>query len=272
MMKYRHSIFLFFCVFLSWHTAFAQNSKLLISGSTTIMPIADAAAKRFMEAYPEVNIVIRGGGSDAGISALISKTCDIATSSRAIQPYEKASAQARDVNPVGYIIANDALQVIVNQQNAVKGLTLLQIRKIYSGQLTNWKQVGGADVPITVIARDLASGTMETFNSKVMGDTKVKNTALVLASNIAVLNAVATTAGAIAYVGFGFQNLKVRALAVNGVLPSTQTVKDKTYPLARALYMYTDGKAQGIAAVFIRFLQSPAGQQIVQKQGFLPNP
>jgi len=182
---------------------------------------------------------------------------------------EITAAKSKGINPTAYFIANDAISIVVHNNNKVKNLSIAQIKKIYTGVIKNWKELGGANLPIVVVSRDVASGTFEVFNEKALSGAKVSETAQLLASNIAVISAVANTPGAIGYVGLGYVTDNVNVVMVNNLMPSDTTVKNGTYPLARKLYMYTNGKAKGDAASFISFIQSAEGQKIVKEQGFI---
>jgi len=246
-----------------------KSGQLTCSGSTTVLPIAQAEAEAFMSKHPEVNISIRGGGSGVGVAALISGTTNIANSSRPMKAKEISQAKGKGINPVANIIANDGIAVIVSKTNNLKGLTLSQLKDIYSGKITNWSVLGGKHMPIVVISRDVASGTFEVFNEKVLAGTKVIDSAQMLASNNAIITTVADTPGAIGYVGLGYVNEKVNVLPVDKVVPSKETVKNASYKLSRKLYMYTNGKPAGEAARFIDFILSAEGQKIVEEQGFI---
>lgn len=247
----------------------AKKAQLTVSGSTTVLPIAQAAAEAFMDLHPDVNISVRGGGSGVGIAALQNKTVDIATSSRVMKAKEVTQAKSKGVNPTPYSIAKDGIAIIAHHHNPVKNLTIAQIKGIYTGKIKNWKEVGGPNLPVVVLSRDVASGTFEVFNEKALGGAKVDAGAQLLASNNAIVTTVASTPGAIGYVGLGYVSDTVNVINVNNVMPSEKTIKDGSYPLARKLYMYTNGKATGNVNNFIAYIQSDAGQKIVKEQGFI---
>ncbi|HOH97011.1 MAG TPA: phosphate ABC transporter substrate-binding protein [Candidatus Cloacimonadota bacterium] len=248
---------------------FAQKT-ITCSGSTTVLPIAQAAAEAFMDKYPSVNVSVRGGGSGVGIAALQNGTIQIANSSRMIKSKELSQAKSKGINPTGYAIANDGIAVIVHKNNPVTDLTVKQIQDIYTGKIKNWNQLGGTNLPIVVISRDVASGTFEVFNEKALKGAKVDASAQMLASNNAIVNTVNTTPGAIGYVGLGYVSSDVKIVSVNKIMPSARTVKDASYSLSRKLYMYTNGKATGNIAQFLGFIQGAEGQKIVENQGFIP--
>ena len=239
------------------------------SGSTTVLPIAQAAAEAYMDKHAGVNISVRGGGSGVGIAALQNGTVQIGNSSRKIKSKEMTQAKAKGINPVGYAVANDGIAMVVHASNKTKNLTVKQIQDIYTGKVKNWNQLGGANLPIVIVSRDVASGTFEVFNEKALKGAKVDASAQMLASNNAVVSTVASTPGAIGYAGLGYVTKEVNVVTVNNIMPTEATVKDGSYPLARKLYMYTNGKATGEVGRFISFIQSAEGQKLVEKNGFI---
>ncbi len=271
-MKRITRILLLTCLVLTLIVPISQagEGQLVVQGSTTVLPIAQAAAEVFMQNNSQANISVRGGGSGTGIAALIEGTCDIATASRPMKVKEILLCQKKGISPVPHIVAMDGIAVIVHSSNPVQGLNIEQIKDIYTGEITNWKELGGNDLKIVVISRDSASGTFETFSEIVLGGQKVKPEALAQASNNTVATIVATTKGAIGYVGLGYISNTVKALQVNGVIPEQETVVSGKYPISRPLYMYTDGAPQGVAKDFLEFICSDEGQKIVEEQGFVP--
>jgi phosphate transport system substrate-binding protein len=257
-------------MFLVWSLPAAAATTLVIKGSTTVLPVAQVALEAYMKSHPGVNISLSGGGSGEGIKALIDRSTDIANSSREIKEKETASAKAKGVSPMEHVVAIDAIVPIVNPRNKVNGLTLDQLSQIYQGKITNWKEVGGDNIPIVVVSRDSSSGTYESWGHLVLNGAKVTPKAQLQASSGAVVQTVSKNRYAIGYIGLGYLNRSVKGVSVNGIQASVQTVLAKTYPIARPLYMYTDGQPKGEAAGFIRFVLSPAGQKLVEKEGFVP--
>ena len=261
------------CLSANLIEAMAQKSltkKLAIQGSTTVLPIAQRCAEEFMKEHPEANISVRGGGSGVGIAALIDGTIDIATASRAMKTKELKKARVNGINPVAHVVARDAIAVILHPQNPVNNLTKSQLKAIYTGAISRWNEVGGTSDVIVVVSRDVASGTFEVFNELALDKQRVRPDALMQASNQAVVNIVASTNGAIGYVGLGYLSKEVKPIAIDGVMPSVATAKSGAYLLARSLYMYTDGKPKGLAKEFIDFVLGPKGQKIVKEEGFVP--
>lgn len=250
----------------------AVGQSLTMQGSTTVLPIAQHLAEVYMDAHPEADITVRGGGSGTGIAALIDGATDIANASRAMKAKEVVQARQRGVDPVAHVIALDGIAVIVNKANSLGSTNLENLARIYRGEITNWEKLGGSPGTIVVVSRDAASGTFEVFNEKVLKGAKLTEGALMLASNLEVARTVAQTPGAVGYVGLGYLSDDVKALKVEGVIASEATVQNGTYPLARPLYMYTDGKPGGMTADFINYLLSPAGQTLIREDGFVPVP
>jgi phosphate transport system substrate-binding protein len=246
------------------------GSSIVIKGSTTVLPIAQGTLEAFMKKHPEVQISLSGGGSGEGIKALIDKTTDIATSSREIKKEEVELAKTKNINPVANVVANDAIVPVVHPKNKVKNLSIDQLSQIYQGKITNWKEVGGEDLKIVVISRDSSSGTFESWDHFVMKKAKVAPQAQMLASNGAIVTAIAKNRYAIGYLGIGYVNKSLKPLQVNGITASIATALSKEYPMSRELYMYTDGDATGNVAKYIAFVKSAEGQKIVVKEGFVP--
>jgi phosphate transport system substrate-binding protein len=246
----------------------AEN--VVIKGSTTVLPIAQGALEAYMKAHPGVNISLSGGGSGDGIKALIDKSTDIANSSREIKDKEITLAKEKGVNPVAHAIAIDALTPIVHPKNKVNGLTIDQLSQVYQGKITNWKEVGGDNLQIIVVSRDSSSGTFESWGHLVLNNAKVTPKAQLQASSGAVVQAVSKNRYAIGYVGIGYIDKAVKGLTVNGIPASAKTALSKEYPIARPLYMYTNGQPEGVVADFIKFVLSPAGQKLVVQEGFIP--
>jgi len=251
-------------------------------GSDTIVNLALAWAEKYQAEHPEIRISVTGGGSGTGIASLINKTVDIANASRQIKPEEVTEAKSNGVDPVEHVIARDAIAVIVNPENPVSQLTLKQISDIYSGKINNWSQVGGENRPIVRLSRETNSGTHVYFLETVirLGNSKDKTLfsmdTLLLPSSEGIVSEVRQNPNAIGYDGLGYvpKDLKVIAIAKEAgspyVLPSIATVNDKSYPIARDLYMYTNGEPTGIVKNYLDWIISPEAQQIVADLGFVP--
>lgn len=244
-------------------------ARVVMEGSTTVLPIAQKTAEVFMQDNPGADISVRGGGSSVGIASLIDGTCDIADASRAIKDTELEKAAANGRDPVAHIVAMDGIAVIVNTSNRVNGLSKKEIKAIYTGQISDWSQVGGSPGKIVVISRDTSSGTFEAFNELILDKQKVRPDALMQASNQAIASIITRTPNAIGYVGLAYVTSSIKALEVEGVMPSKETVLLGKYPVSRPLFMYTDGKPEGVVKEFLDFVKSEKGQKIVEEQGFV---
>jgi len=251
-------------------------------GSDTIVNLALAWAERYQQLHPEVLISVSGGGSGVGITALINGTVDLANASRQIKPEEMQEAQARGIQPVEFIIARDAIAVIVHPDNPVGRLTLQQLSDIYSGKINNWREVGGEDRPIVRLSRETNSGTHVYFLETVLrlgrsdSDTLFSADTLLLPSSEGIVYEVRQNPNAIGYDGLGYVPADLRVIAVARdaggpyVLPSVATVNDQSYPVARDLYIYSAGEPAGAAAAYLAWILSPEAQSIVADLGFVP--
>ncbi|MFA5005077.1 MAG: phosphate ABC transporter substrate-binding protein [Candidatus Omnitrophota bacterium] len=243
--------------------------KVVMGGSTTLLPIAQRAAEIFMQKNPQADISVRGGGSGVGIASIIDGTCDIGNSSRPIKDseLEKAATNGKDIK--AHVVAMDGIAVVINPGNNISTLSKQQIKDIYTGKISNWSELGGLSAKIVVISRDTSSGTFEAFAELALDKSKVRPDALMQASNQAVASTVARTPGAIGYVGLGYISPEVKAVAVNGVMPSKETVLSNKYPIGRPLFMYTNGEPKGTASELLNFIKSTEGQKLVEKEGFV---
>jgi len=248
----------------------AKTETLLISGSTTVLPVAQLTAEAFMAKNPDVDLQISGGGSSVGIQAAGSGTADIGMASRDLKESEKEAYP----DLVKHVVALDGIVIIVNPENSLGSLTLDEVRGIYNGTYRNWNDLGGPDQEIVVTGRDSASGTREFFHETVMQKEDFVETQLEKNSNGAVKQTVAQTPGAIGYVGLGYIDASVKALPIDAgsgpVEPTIENIEDGTYPLARELFMFTRGEPTGLAAEYLSFISSPEGQQIIRDAGFVP--
>ena len=248
----------------------ASAGKVVIKGSTTVLPIAQKTAEEYMKMNADVNISVSGGGSGNGIKAIIDGTTDIACASRFIKDKEVALAMQKGVLPVPHRVALDCVVPVVHPSNSLNDIALDSLKDVYTGKITNWKEVGGADKPIVVISRDTSSGTYEVWHKKVLKKEKVMPKALLQASSGVVAQAVAKNKYAIGYVGIGYLNKDIKALTVDHVEATPTTAVNGTFPIARALFMFTNGWPKGEVMSFIDFVVSPAGQKIVKEEGFVP--
>lgn len=260
----------------------AGDQTIEITGSTTVLPIATAWGVAFNEANPDIDVAVSGGGSGTGIKALIDGITDIAISSREIKKSEIELAEQNDVNPVERAIAWDGIAPIVHPNNPVESLTIEQLSDIYSGEVTNWSEVGVtgmANDNIVVVSRDSASGTYESWKEMVIqmggeaADRDYAPAALKKGSNKDVGQTVAQTESAIGYIGLGYIDDTIKTVAVGSggeaVEPTHENVQDGSYPVARKLYMYTNGEPTGTIADFLEWGMTEAGQSLVEEEGFV---
>jgi phosphate transport system substrate-binding protein len=251
-------------------------------GSDTIVNLALAWAEAYQTVKPDVRISVSGGGSGTGLAALINGTTNIANASRAIKKEEIADAQKNGIDPYEIQIARDAIGVIVNPQNPVQQLTLQQISDIYSGKITNWREVGGDDRPIVLLSRETNSGTHVFFLEEVVrlgqkdNKTLFSQDTLLLPSSEGIMAEVRQNPNAIGYDGLGYITPEVKTLAIapqaggEYVKPSVASVNNGQYPIARPLFMYTPGEPTGEVQTYIDWVLGPDGQKIVNDLGFVP--
>ena len=249
-------------------------------GSDTMVNAIQMVSEEFMKQYPHIFVAVTGGGSGVGIASLINKTCDVATASREMKPKEIEIANKHGVNPSEFVVAYDGVAVIVNKNNPVNKLTIEDLHKIFTGKATNWKEFGGKDLHIVTLSREVSSGTHMYFKEEVIQLGKKDNKdefskeTLLLTSSQAIVEEVAGNEEAIGYLGMGYLSDRTKALQIakdKGFYPPTiENVLQKTYPLSRGLYAYTDGEPQSVVKLFIDFTLSPAGQKQFIETGFVP--
>jgi len=249
-------------------------------GSDTLVNLALAWAEAYMSLHPDVRISVTGGGSGTGIAALINGTVDIANASREMKPEEIAAAKVNGITPVQLAVARDAIAVVVNPSNPVSKLTLQQISDIYTGKITNWREVGGEDRPIVLLSRESNSGTYVYFLENVIRLGKPSGLlfspdTLLMPSSQGISTEVSQNPNTIGYDGLGYVTSDQKMIAVAAaaagpyVLPSVKTVNDGSYPIARPLYMYTAGQPGGPVKAYLDWVLSD-GQSLVLKLGFVP--
>jgi phosphate transport system substrate-binding protein len=260
----------------------APSTYIQNKGSDTIVNLALAWAERYQGEHVDVRISVTGGGSGTGIAALINGTVDIANASRQITDQEKAEAKKNGYDAIEYVVARDAIAVIVNPHNPVDHLTLQQISDIYSGKINNWTEVGGENRPIVRLSRESNSGTHVYFLATVirLGDSNNKTLfspdTLLLPSSEGIIAEVRDNPNAIGYDGLGYITPEVKKLGVsknpNGpfILPSIETVNNNQYPVSRDLYMYTNQNPSPAAQAYLKWIVSDEAQVIVKDLGFVP--
>lgn len=265
-------------------SAFAAKYKnsIQIKGSDTMVNLAQAWAEKYMEKNPSDFVAVTGGGSGTGISSLISGTCDIACASRTIKEKEVALAKQKGINPFEIKVGLDGLAVVVNPKNPVNKLTIDQLAQIFTGTITNWKELGGEDKKIVILSREVNSGTHVYFKEHVLrkNDPNSKEEfaphVLLLPSSQAIADEVAGNSAAIGYYGMGYISAKQKAVLVarnensEYIAPTIENVVNGKYPISRPLFFYTNGEPQGLVKKFIDFVLSKEGQDIVLAMDFVP--
>ena len=251
--------------------ALAEEQKIVMDGSTTVGPLAKAFAEYYMQQNSDVKITVAESGSGNGAKSLVNGTCHIANMSRFMKPAEAGAAMEKGLLPVPHVVALDGIAVIVHPANPVNALTTAQIAEIYTGKITNWKAVGGPDVQIVIISRDTNSGTYECFEELTLKKQKMAAGVEYVGSNGAVRQRVQSTQAAIGYVGLGFVDKTVKAVSVDGVPASRETVVSGRYPIARPLFMFTNGypKLGSHLYSLVTLHLSPKGQEIVEAIGYV---
>jgi phosphate transport system substrate-binding protein len=259
------------------------KTYLQVKGSDTEVNLVQRLAEMYMKKDPNASIAVTGGGSGVGIAAIINKTTDLCNASRPMKDSEVAKAKDNGVNPIGVAFAVDGLSVIVNTKNSLKHLTMDQIGQIYRGEVSNWKQLGGPDSPITLYGRQPNSGTFVFFREQIVnGD--YSNKMNQMNGNAQILEAVKKDAGGIGYVGIGYvvddagkvaPGINVLEVAKDSRSKPTsplqlENIMNGAYPITRPLYQYFDKNNQAKVEGFIKFELSPEGMAIIKKDGFYP--
>lgn len=236
------------------------SSKVEIVGSTSVQPVAEKLVEKYKETHPDAQINVQGGGSSVGIKSAQDGTADIGTSSKALK---KNESQGLTQIPLG----QDGIVIAVNTKNSVDGVTSEQLKDIFSGKITNWKEVGGSDGKINVIRREDGSGTLDAFESIVMGkDTKIKSDAVVQSSTEAVKQSVKTDENAIGFVSYAHMSSDVKALKIDGVSPSDDTIADGSYKLQRPFLFLVKGTPNQATQDFLNFVNSREGQKVLKDE------
>ena len=253
----------------------AKESKVIqAKGSDTILNVTQGIAEEFMQKNPKAKIAVTGGGSGVGISALLNKTTDIAMASRSMKQSEIDKAKELGIGVEEVVLGFDGITLIVNQNNQVKGLDSVTLGKIFRGEITNWKEVGGDDAKIVALSRDSSSGTHEFFKEHVIRGGEKNNLeygpeTLYMPSNEAIKQEVKSNKYAIGYIGMGYMDDSVHSLAIDGITPSKENVSNKTYPIAREVYWYVPSERTGTMKELVDFAISADGQSIVESEGFI---
>jgi len=244
-----------------------DNSTISVSGSTTVQPLAEKLAEAFMTENTGIRIDVQGGGSSVGVKAAGQGTSDIGMASREIKESELAEFPKLNV----IVIARDGIAIVANADVTVSDLTVEQVRDIFSGKITNWKDLGGEDQNIIVVSREEGSGTRGAFEELVMGkDALITASAILQPSNGSIRTTVSTTPYSIGYMSFGYLDDTIKAISIGGIAPTEPNAADGSYPIVRPLNMLTNGEPTGAVKAFLDFILSDAGQKLVVEDGYIP--
>lgn len=262
--------------------AASSKNSIQVKGSDTMVNLGQAWAEKYMEKKPGDFIAVTGGGSGTGFSSLISGTCDVAMASRNIKEKEVVLAKKKGINPDEIKVALDGLAVVVNPSNSVSKLTIAQLADIFTGRVTNWKEIGGKDERIVVLSREVNSGTHVYFKEHVLRKNDPNSAeefspgALMLSSSQAIADEVAGNPAAIGYYGMGYISAKQNPVMIakdeksEYETPSIENVVNGKYPISRPLFLYTNGDPRGLVKKFVDFCLSKEGQDIVLATDFVP--
>ena len=260
-----------------------EDRELVIQGSDTLLEVSMYWVENFSKANPSVNISVTGGGSGTGIAALINETVELATASRSIKESEIETAKNQGIGIKEFVVAWDGISVVINNSNPVTELSIEQISKIFTGEITNWSEVGGEDGKILITSRDSSSGTFGYFKKRVVqlnGTAKENNytqEALYLASNVSIREEVSVNENAIGYIGLGYLDDSVKAVDIIGedvsksVEPSIENIQNGSYPISRQLFIYvSDSDLTDLGEAFLEYVTGEEGQAIAREIGFVP--
>ena len=254
----------------------ARSKVVQIKGSDTILNASQAIAEKYMKEHKGARIAVTGGGSGVGISALINGTTDIAMASRNIKSKEIDQAKAKGMNIDEIVVGYDGITIIANKTNPVKDIDDKTLGKVFRGEITNWKELGGEDAEIVVLSRDSSSGTHEFFKEHIIREGNSKGTqeygakTLYMPSNEAIKQEIKANKYAIGYIGMGYMDSSVEAITVDGVAATPENVLNKTYPIAREVFWYADATREGEVKGIVDYAVSSEGQEIMKNEGFVP--
>ncbi len=252
------------------------NKLVQVKGSDTMVNIGQQWAEVFMDENPQAQIAVTGGGSGTGIAAIINGTADIAQSSRAMKDKEKEDAEANGYELTEIIAGRDGIAIAVHKDSGIEEITMEQIKDIFTGVITNWKEVGGNDAEITLYSRESNSGTYAFFKEFVLKDEEYAQHSMLMPSTGAIVEGLKQDVNGIGYVGLGYLTDDVKAVPVakeagaKSFLPSIETINAGDYPVARPLFLYVAGEPQGVIKLYVDFILGSGGQAIVKETGFIP--
>jgi phosphate transport system substrate-binding protein len=238
------------------------KTSITLAGSTAFQPFAEKLADRYMLIHPETGITVQGGGSAVGIQSALSGAADIGMADLVRLPAEAAELKA-------VAVAKDGIVIVVHPSNPLSGVTLEQIRGIFSGTVKNWKELGGSDAAVTVVSREAGSGTRTSFE-QIVGGVTLTGDAIIQDSNGTIRETVANDAGAVGYLSHGLLNERIKALPVDGVACTPEAIQEGRYVLVRPIFLLTKGDPTGAAAAFIEYVQSADAQKVLGESGLIP--
>ena len=242
-----------------------QKGNIDIAGGTAHIPVMQKAAQAIMTANKDIRITVAGGGSGVGVQKVGEGLVQIGNTGRALKDGEIAKYGLET-----FPFAIDGVAIAVNPSNSVTSLSKSQIKDIFAGKITNWKDVGGKDAPISIYVREDGSGTRETFEERALDKGTSVQTANVVNSDGAMKTAIAQDPNGIGYVGIGHLDDSIRGVTVDGMVPSQENAANGTYTITRLLYMNTKGKPQGLTALFIDYIYSEDGKGFISSSGYIP--
>lgn len=256
-------------------TVIIAGSSITIKGSDTLVRLGQRWAEEYMKKNPETVIQVSGGGSGTGIAALLNGATDICEASRDMKEKEYKLAEQKGISPYRISVALDGIAVFLNESNKVTNLNFAQLKGIYTGAITNWKEVGGNDTRIIVYGRENNSGTYSFFKKKVLNKEDYSDYTQTLPGTAAVVNAVANDKNGIGYGGIAWaKGVKFAAVAKEEdsiyVIPSTESVSDGSYPISRDLYWFFNGKPTGELKKLVNWALSEEGQKLAEEIDYVP--
>ncbi len=266
------AVLLFNILFITgWNAKQLETNNIHLRGSGNVAPIAEKTAEMYMKENPDIVVTIASTGTMRGIKSLIDATCNVAMASADYDEQQAKRAKDNDVTLVEHIIAHDALVPVVNPRNSVTNLTIEQLRQIYSGEITNWQQVGGADEAIIVLCHDGTSGNYETWKEKVMGEGKIITPKAKIMVSDLMKAQVQQNSGVIAFLGMSYIDNTIKPVAVNAIEAKAANIKNGTYPIIRDLKLYTTQHSPESIKKFVEYMLAPdKGQKFVEQAGVLP--
>jgi len=238
-----------------------SREGITMAGSTAFQPFAEKLAEQYMTTHPEVSITVQGGGSALGVQTALSGTAQIGMADLVKLPSEADVLKS-------VVVARDGVAIVVNPANTVNALTQDQIRDIFNGKISNWKDVGGADHPIAVVSREAGSGTRASFE-QIVGNVKLTDNALIQNANGTVRETVAKDANAIGYVSHGLISERIKAVTVDGASCTEEAIMSGAYKLVRPIFLMAKADASPACNAFLAYILSPEGQELIHKNGLI---